>query len=44
MPPVGVDIALHGCATIPAGPTVMVLRWPGKTLEQLQANHAVCDQ
>jgi len=35
---------LGGCASIPTGPSVMVLPAPGKTFEQFQADDAVCRQ
>ncbi len=37
-------LVLGGCATIPIGPTVMVLPPPGKSLEQFQADDAICRQ
>ena len=40
--PFGAAIVLGGCVTIPVGPTVMVLPGPGKTVEQFQADDAVC--
>ncbi len=33
-----------GCATIPTGPSVLVLPGTGKTLEQFQADDALCRQ
>jgi hypothetical protein len=36
--------ALAGCATLPTGPSVMVLPAPGKPFEQFQAEDAVCRQ
>ncbi len=36
--------ALGGCATLPTGPTVMVLPAPGKPFEQFQAEDATCRQ
>jgi hypothetical protein len=33
-----------GCATIPIGPSVMVLPGRGKTFEQFQRDDAVCRQ
>ena len=33
-----------GCATMPTGPTVMVMPPPGKPFEQFQADDAVCRQ
>jgi len=35
---------LWGCATLPTGPSVMVLPPPNKPLEQFQAEDAVCKQ
>ncbi len=37
-------LALGGCATIPTGPSVMVLPPPGKPFEQFQADDAICRQ
>lgn len=37
-------LLLGGCATIPTGPSVMVLPPPGKPFEQFQADDAVCRQ
>jgi outer membrane lipoprotein SlyB len=37
-------MALGGCATLPMGPSVMVLPAPGKSFEQFQADDAVCRQ
>jgi len=36
--------ALAGCATIPTGPSVMVLPAPGRPFEQFQADEMVCRQ
>ena len=36
--------ALTACATLPSGPSVMVLPAPGKPFEQFQAEDAVCRQ
>ena len=36
--------ALSGCATVPAGPSVMVLPAPGKPFEVFQADDAACRQ
>lgn len=36
--------ALSGCATVPPGPSVMVLPAPGKPFEVFQADEAVCRQ
>jgi hypothetical protein len=35
---------LAGCASIPTGPSVMVLPTPGKPLEQFQGEDAICRQ
>ncbi len=37
-------IGLYGCATIPKGPSVMVLPGPGKTFDQFQGDDMVCRQ
>jgi hypothetical protein len=37
-------LALGGCATLPSGPSVMVLPAPGKPFEQFMADDAVCRQ
>ncbi len=37
-------LALSGCATIPAGPSVMVLPAQGKPFEQFQADDGICRQ
>ncbi len=37
-------VALAGCATIPTGPSVMVLAGQGKPFEQFQAEDAQCRQ
>ncbi len=37
-------LGLAGCATIPTGPSVMVLPGQGKPFEQFQADDAVCRQ
>jgi hypothetical protein len=39
-----VVIACAGCATVPTGPSVMVLPSPGKSLEQFAGEDAVCRQ
>jgi hypothetical protein len=39
-----VALVLGGCATLPTGPSVMVLPSPGKPFEQFQADDAVCRQ
>jgi hypothetical protein len=36
--------ALSGCATVPSGPSVMVLPGTGKSFEAFQADDAVCRQ
>lgn len=37
-------LVLGGCATIPTGPSVMVLPPPGKSFDQFQADDAICRQ
>src|ERR1700687_1428660 len=37
-------LALAGCATAPAGPTVMAMPGPDKSFEQFQGDDAVCRQ
>jgi hypothetical protein len=37
-------VLLAGCATIPSGPSVMVLPGRGKSFEQFQADDGVCRQ
>jgi len=37
-----VGVILSGCATMPAGPSVMVLPEPGKPFEAFQSDDAVC--
>ncbi len=37
-------VALSGCATIPTGPSVMVLPAPGKPFEAFQSDDSVCRQ
>ena len=37
-------VVLGGCATLPAGPSVMALPAPGKPFEQFQAEEASCRQ
>src|SRR5271157_1014866 len=37
-------VVLSACATIPAGPSVMVLPGPGKPFEVFQSDDAVCRQ
>jgi hypothetical protein len=37
-------VLLSGCATVPHGPSVMVLPGSGKSFEQFQADDAVCRQ
>ncbi len=37
-------VALTGCATVPTGPSVLVLPAPGKPLEVFQSDDAVCRQ
>lgn len=40
----GATALLAGCATLPTGPSVMVLPAPGKPFEQFQADDGVCRQ
>src|SRR5574337_1274347 len=42
--PVVAAMGLSGCATIPTGPSVMVLPGQGKNFEQFQTDDAVCKQ
>jgi hypothetical protein len=42
--PVIVVVGLGGCASIPTGPTVMVLPGRGRTLEQFQGDDLFCRQ
>ncbi len=42
--PLAAAMGLSACATIPAGPSVMVLPGQGKTFEQFNADDAVCRQ
>ena len=37
-------LVVSGCATMPAGPSVLVLPGPGKPFEQFQADDYVCRQ
>ena len=37
-------LLLAGCATVPSGPSVLVLPGSGKTFEQFQADDLVCRQ
>lgn len=37
-------VLLSGCATVPTGPTVMVLPGSGKTFQQFQGEDALCRQ
>jgi hypothetical protein len=37
-------VALAGCATLPTGPSVMVMPGTGKSFEQFQADDSVCRQ
>ena len=37
-------VTVSACATIPAGPSVMVLPGPGKPFEVFQSDDAVCRQ
>src|SRR5712692_11423818 len=42
--PVAAGLLLSACATIPTGPTIMVLPGNGKSFEQFQGDDAVCRQ
>jgi Glycine-zipper domain len=42
--PIALVALLSGCASIPTGPSVMVLPGNGKTFEQFQTDDAVCRQ
>ena len=42
--PLAAVVGLSACATIPTGPSVMVLPGQGKTFEQFQTDDAVCWQ
>lgn len=37
-------VSLGGCATIPSGPSILVLPGSGKTFDQFQADNVVCRQ
>ncbi|MGA7800226.1 MAG: hypothetical protein WCC36_05405, partial [Gammaproteobacteria bacterium] len=37
-------LALGGCATVPTGPTVMVLPGQGKNFEQFRQDNMICRQ
>src|SRR6185503_12701411 len=39
---IAVALAVAGCATVPLGPSVMVLPGNGKNFEQFHADNAVC--
>src|SRR5499425_2887799 len=41
---VGVLLLLAGCATVPTGPSVMVLPGSGRSFEQFQGDDGVCRQ
>jgi len=41
---VGLGVFLAGCATVPTGPSVMVLPGSGKAFEQFQVDDALCRQ
>lgn len=41
---VAVAVATTACATVPTGPSVMVLPGTGKSFEQFQADDAICRQ
>ena len=42
--PLVIGLLLTGCATIPGGPSVMVLPGAGKSFEQFQTDDFVCRQ
>ncbi len=42
--PILMIVALSGCATLPAGPSVRVLPAPRKSFEEFQADDAICRQ
>jgi len=42
--PVAAGLLLSACATVPTGPTVMVLPGGGKSFEQFQGDDAICRQ
>lgn len=42
--PIGACLLLTACATVPTGPSVLVLPGTGKNFEEFQANDAVCRQ
>ena len=42
--PVTACILLAACATVPTGPSILVLPGTGKTFEQFQVDDAVCRQ
>jgi OmpA family protein len=42
--PILLGLLLAGCATVPSGPSVMVLPGTGKTFEQFQVDDLVCRQ
>ena len=42
--PIGAGLVVTACATIPTGPSVMVLPGSGKNFEQFQNDDAVCRQ
>jgi len=39
-----IGLLMTACATVPTGPSVMVMPGNGKTFEQFQANDAICRQ
>src|SRR5882724_8080110 len=41
---IAAGLVMTGCATVPTGPSVMVLPGHGKNFEQFQADDAVCRQ
>lgn len=44
LPPLVIGLLLTGCATVPSGPSVMVLPGTGKSFEQFQGDDLVCRQ
>ena len=42
--PLVIGLLLTGCATVPSGPSVMVLPGTGKSFEQFQTDDIVCRQ
>lgn len=44
LPSIAIGVLLTGCATVPTGPSVMVLPGSGKSFEQFQIDDATCRQ